>query len=134
MDLAVSIKLKTAALASAPLVEVENSQSKGATASAIVYTMVEMAKANDLNIYKYLTYLLSQRPNDKMSDEQLEQLADQAVGVLCVGSGQLLQHFKHQNDHVTITTLSVPVIAFFLASMAMLFLLQVLPSVLTFSV
>ena len=71
MDLAVSIKLKTAALASAPLVEVENSQSKGATASAIVYTMVEMEKANDLNIYKYLTYLLSQRPNDKMSDEQL---------------------------------------------------------------
>ena len=75
MDLAVSIKLKTAALASAPLVEVEKSQTKGATDSAIVYTMVEMAKANDLNIYKYLTYLLSQRPNDKMSDEQLEQLA-----------------------------------------------------------
>lgn len=48
---------------------------KGATASAIVYTMVEMAKANDLNTYKYLTYLLSQRPNDKMSDEQLEQFA-----------------------------------------------------------
>ena len=48
---------------------------KGATASAIVYTMVEMAKANDLNTYKYLTYLLSQRPDDKMSDEQLEQLA-----------------------------------------------------------
>ena len=48
---------------------------KGATASAIVYTMVEMAKANELNTYKYLTYLLSQRPNDKMSDEQLEQLA-----------------------------------------------------------
>ena len=43
--------------------------------AAIVYTMVEMAKANDLNIYKYLTYLLSQRPDDKMSDEQLEQLA-----------------------------------------------------------
>ena len=75
LALAVSIRLKTVALASAPLVEVENSQSKGATASAIVYTMVEMAKANDLNIYKYLTYLLSQRPNDKMSDEQLEQLA-----------------------------------------------------------
>ena len=28
---------------------------KGATASAIVYTMVEMAKANGLNTYKYLT-------------------------------------------------------------------------------
>ena len=38
--------------------------------SAIVYTMVEMAKANDLNTYKYLTYLLSQRPDAKMSDEQ----------------------------------------------------------------
>lgn len=41
----------------------------------IVYTMVEMAKTNDLNTYKYLTYLLPQRPNDKMLDEQLEQLA-----------------------------------------------------------
>ena len=48
---------------------------KGAASSAIVYTMVEMAKANDLNTYKYLTYLLSQRPDDEMSDEQLEQLA-----------------------------------------------------------
>ena len=48
---------------------------KGAASSAIVYTMVEMAKANDLNTYKYLTYLLSQRPDAKMSDEQLEQLA-----------------------------------------------------------
>ena len=48
---------------------------KGAASNAIVYTMVEMAKANDLNTYKYLTYLLSQRPDAKMSDEQLEQLA-----------------------------------------------------------
>ena len=48
---------------------------KGAASSAIVYTMVEMAKANDLNTYKYLTYLLSQRLDAKMSDEQLEQLA-----------------------------------------------------------
>lgn len=48
---------------------------KGATASATVYTMVEMAKANELNIYKYLTYLLEKRPSKEMSDEQLEQLA-----------------------------------------------------------
>ena len=47
---------------------------KGATASALVYTMVEMAKANELNIYKYLTYLLEQRPSEDMSDEQLEAL------------------------------------------------------------
>ena len=47
---------------------------KGATASALVYTMVEIAKANDLNIYKYLTYLLEHRPSEEMSDDQLETL------------------------------------------------------------
>lgn len=41
----------------------------------VIYTMIEMAKANDLNTYKYLAYLLSQRPNDQMSDKQLEQIA-----------------------------------------------------------
>lgn len=48
---------------------------KGASASAAVYTMVEMAKANYLNVYKYLAYLLEHRPNADMSDEQLEDLA-----------------------------------------------------------
>ena len=47
---------------------------KGATASALVYTMVEMAKANELNIYKYMTYLLEHRPSEDMLDEQLEAL------------------------------------------------------------
>ena len=47
---------------------------KGATASALVYTMVKMAKTNELNIYKYLTYLLEHRPSEDMSDEQLETL------------------------------------------------------------
>ena len=36
--------------------------------------MVEMAKVNDLNVYKYLTYLLEQRPNESMSDGQFEKL------------------------------------------------------------
>lgn len=36
---------------------------KGAEASAIVYSFVEMAKANNLNINKYLTYLLSRLPS-----------------------------------------------------------------------
>ena len=39
-----------------------------------MYTMVEIAKANELNIYKYLTYLLEHRPDQSMSDEQLEEL------------------------------------------------------------
>lgn len=48
---------------------------KGAEASALVYTMVEMAKANGLNVYRYLEYLLEHRPNEKMTDEQLSELA-----------------------------------------------------------
>ena len=44
-------------------------------ASAIAYTMVEMAKAHNLNIYQYLSYVLEQRPNENWSDEQLAELA-----------------------------------------------------------
>lgn len=47
----------------------------GAQASAIVYTMVEMAKANGVNVYHYLTYLLEKLPDDRMSDDRLELLA-----------------------------------------------------------
>jgi len=35
---------------------------KGATASATVYSIIETAKANDLNPYKYLEYILSDLP------------------------------------------------------------------------
>jgi len=48
---------------------------KGASASAVVYTMVEMAKAHDLNIYQYLKYILEHRPKQTMTDEQFESLA-----------------------------------------------------------
>lgn len=44
---------------------------KRVASSTIAYTIVERAKANNLNVYKYLAYLLSQRTNEKMSDEQL---------------------------------------------------------------
>lgn len=44
----------------------------GATASATVYSIVEMAKAHELNIYEYIKYILSQRPSKDWSDEQLE--------------------------------------------------------------
>lgn len=47
----------------------------GAQASAIVYTMVEMAKANGVNVYHYLIYLLEKLPNDRMSDEELDRFA-----------------------------------------------------------
>lgn len=47
----------------------------GAQASAITYTMVEMAKANGVNVYHYLTYLLEKLPTISMTDENLEMLA-----------------------------------------------------------
>ena len=47
----------------------------GAQASAIVYSMVEMAKANGVNVYHYLTYLLEKMPTTRISDEELELLA-----------------------------------------------------------
>ena len=40
-----------------------------------MYTMVEIAKANGVNVYHYLTYLLEKLPNDRMSDDELELLA-----------------------------------------------------------
>lgn len=47
----------------------------GADASAMTYTMVEMAKANGVNVYHYLTFLFENQPNSQMSDEELETLA-----------------------------------------------------------
>ncbi len=47
---------------------------KGATASASVYSIVETAKANDVDVYLYLKYLLQKTPTKKTSDEELEKL------------------------------------------------------------
>ena len=50
--------------------------SKGATASATVYSIVETAKANGLNVYTYLEYLLLYMPDTdwKNHPEELELL------------------------------------------------------------
>ena len=56
----------------------------GATASAIVYTMVEMAKAHDLNIDEYLKFLLDHRPTKEMTDDQLAELAPWSQKLRCV--------------------------------------------------
>ena len=52
-----------------------STSTKGATANAIFYTMVETAKSNGLNIYKYLKFLLDHRPSEDMTDEELEELS-----------------------------------------------------------
>ena len=43
-------------------------------ASARVYTMVQMARAHNLNVERYLTFLLENRPTMAMSDAELERL------------------------------------------------------------
>jgi transposase len=37
---------------------------KGAAANAVLYTLVETARANDLDVYEYLKYLLMEMPNN----------------------------------------------------------------------
>lgn len=46
----------------------------GAQASAIAYTMVEMAKANNINVYHYLTFLFEHQTSFQMTDQELEKL------------------------------------------------------------
>ncbi|SHK64017.1 IS66 family transposase [Paramaledivibacter caminithermalis] len=48
---------------------------KGATASSIIYSVVETAKANNLSPFHYLNYLFEQLPNIDINDiKQLDQL------------------------------------------------------------
>jgi hypothetical protein len=47
----------------------------GADTSMKVYSMIETAKANELDPHKYLSFLLEHRPSSEMSDNELEQLA-----------------------------------------------------------
>jgi hypothetical protein len=47
---------------------------KGAKASAISYSIVEMAKASNLHVFEYIKYLLSCRPHAGMADSELDEL------------------------------------------------------------
>ena len=47
----------------------------GAEASMVIYSLIETAKANDIDPLKYLTYLLDNRLNEDMTDEDLENFA-----------------------------------------------------------
>ena len=48
---------------------------KGAESSAICYTMIEMAKAHGLSPFAYLNFILTNRPGENPSDEELSMLA-----------------------------------------------------------
>ena len=47
----------------------------GADASMKIYSMIETAKANELDPHKYLSFLLEHRPSAEMSDDELERFA-----------------------------------------------------------
>lgn len=57
----------------------------GAQANALYLTMVEMAKAYDLNLYEYLKFVLEHRPSKTMPEEKLANLApwSETVQQLC---------------------------------------------------
>jgi hypothetical protein len=46
----------------------------GANASMMAYSLIETAKANGVDPYRYIRFVLSARPSDKMSDEEIETL------------------------------------------------------------
>ena len=46
----------------------------GSCASALVYSIVETAKASGVDIYNYLKYLMIMSPTDQTPDEELEKL------------------------------------------------------------
>ena len=47
----------------------------GAVASEMVYTIIETAKANGVNVYHYLPFLLENCPAQNAGDDELEKLA-----------------------------------------------------------
>ncbi len=47
----------------------------GAAASSLVYSMVETAKACEVDIFNYLKYILISAPNNQTPDEELEKLS-----------------------------------------------------------
>ena len=46
----------------------------GAEASMVIYSMIETARANNIDPLKYLTYLLEKRPSADTPDEELAKL------------------------------------------------------------
>ena len=47
----------------------------GAVASEKIYTIIEVARANGVNVYHYLCYLMEKGPSYQMTDEELSELA-----------------------------------------------------------
>ena len=70
----------------------------GANANALYLTIIEMAKAYNLNLYEYLKYLLGNRPNKDMSDDELAKLAPWSEEVQEKCSKQMEQNVSVQES------------------------------------
>ena len=70
----------------------------GANANALYLTIVEMAKVYNLNLYEYLKYLLGNRPNKDMSDDELAKLAPWSEEVQEKCSKQMEQNVSVQES------------------------------------
>ena len=70
----------------------------GASANALYLTIVEMAKAYDLNLYEYLKYLLENRPNRDMTDDELAKLAPWSEDVQEKCSKKNVQNVSEQKS------------------------------------
>lgn len=108
-----------------------------------VYTLLETARANGLNPLKYLEFLLEARPNYKMSDEELEELApwSNTVQECCVNNqskmleSQVVWHYRLVFFYATPITLHLPpcniflcVITYFmLLYLSQLLIIRILP-------
>ena len=49
---------------------------KGATANAVLYTIIASARENDLDVYEYLNYLLTELPEIGYSYQETPEILD----------------------------------------------------------
>ena len=77
---------------------------EGTEASAISYSIAETALSNGLNVFKYIRYILEKRPNEEMSDNNLEKLLpwNEEVFELCKIEKQMKEKITQHNKKNTV--------------------------------
>ena len=77
-----------------PLIARSADYPKGATANAVLYTLVKTAKANGQDTYEYLKYLLEEMPNNNYL--QNSEILDRYLP----WSPDLTDHCRFQQKHI----------------------------------
>lgn len=82
----------------------------GADASMKIYSMIETAKANELDPHKYLSFLLEHRPSAEMSDDELERFApwSNLAQETCKYNGVKYSHVWHPSAGCRISFRGTP--------------------------